>query len=144
MKYIPVNAKDRSHIGTHWNRKYLRTVQAILNVTHGAVMPRRDFFEKAFGRNIYEFNKLLIMPEDYVYYRMYCEDKGLVRAWNNKLQSLKSSLNGDYEEAMKYIYKNKFRNLPEMFIDKDIMNFLNHYKNRVALSDYRNWKELRK
>ena len=143
MKYIPVNAKDRSHIGLHWNRKFLRTIQAILNVTHGAVMPKRGFFERAFGRNMDEFNKLLIMPEDYVYYRTYCEDKGFVKDWNNNLQDLKNSLNGNYEEALEYIIKNKFRNLPEMFINKDIMNLLNHYKNRVVLSDYKDWKELR-
>ncbi len=84
------------------------------------------------------------MPEDYVYYRRYCEDKGLAKDWYNKLKDLKNSLNGDYEEALEYINKNKFRNLPVMFISKDVMSLLNYYKNRVDLSDYKDWKELRK
>lgn len=143
MKYIPVNAKDRSYIGQHWNRKFLRTIQAILNVTHGAVMPKKDFFERAFGRNLEEFERLLFMPEDYVYYRNYCEEKGFVKKWDKKLIILKNSSNGSYEEALEYIHKNKFTNLPEIFINKDIMKLLNHYKSRVNLSDYVVWKELR-
>jgi len=144
MKYIPINDKNRYYIyEPYWKRKYLRTVQAILNVTHGAVMPRRDFFERAFGKNIEEFKRLLIMPEDYVYYRNYCEETGLVNKWENQIKNLKNSFNGSYEEALSYIHKNSFTNLPEMFINENVMDLLIHYKNRVDLTKYKKWKELK-
>ena len=41
MRYIPLKAKDRD-VDTgnnHWNKKYLRAVQVILNVMKGPVMP---------------------------------------------------------------------------------------------------------
>lgn len=79
MKYILIVDKDRTFIGDNWNRKYLRTIQTILNVSHGAVMPRLDFFDKAFGKDVEEFKKLLLMPEDYVYYRFFAEENGLTK-----------------------------------------------------------------
>jgi hypothetical protein len=32
MKYVPLDAKDRSYIGKHWNKRLLRGVQCILLV----------------------------------------------------------------------------------------------------------------
>jgi hypothetical protein len=51
MKYIPLGAKDRSYIGTHWNRQYIRGVQCILLATHGMVSPNAVFFRAAFGNS---------------------------------------------------------------------------------------------
>ncbi|MBI4377921.1 MAG: cobalamin-binding domain-containing protein, partial [Nitrospinae bacterium] len=69
MKYIPVTHKDRKFVGKHWNPRYLRGIQCILNATHGVVGPKRKFIEAAFGKNINEFKKLLLMPDDYIIYR---------------------------------------------------------------------------
>jgi len=66
MKFIPLNAKDRSHIGTHWNKKMLRGIQCVLLATRGLVSPKQDFFEAAFGEDFYEFMKIILMPEDYI------------------------------------------------------------------------------
>jgi hypothetical protein len=65
MRYIPVTSKDRNFVGKHWTPKYLRSIQCILQATHGVVSPRKEFFEAAFGKNIKKFMKLLIMPADY-------------------------------------------------------------------------------
>ena len=50
---------NRDYIGEHWNRKFIRTIQAILNSTKGKVGKGHDFFCKAFGANEEEFFKLL-------------------------------------------------------------------------------------
>lgn len=67
MKYIPLKgnaSQDRSYIcEPYWNWQYIRGVQRILNVLKGAVMPREDFFFRAFGENEKEFIKILFMPE---------------------------------------------------------------------------------
>jgi hypothetical protein len=64
MKYIPLNATDRSFIGTHWNRKYLRAIQRMLIPTQGKGVSSRSFFEADFGKNVEEFIENLAMPED--------------------------------------------------------------------------------
>ncbi|MCK5604863.1 cobalamin-binding domain-containing protein, partial [Candidatus Pacearchaeota archaeon] len=69
MKYIPLNSKNRRHIGKHWHRKMIRGVQCILLATKGMVSPRREFFEAAFGRDEKEFREICMMPEHYIIYR---------------------------------------------------------------------------
>ena len=64
MKYIPLNATDRSFIGTHWNKKYLRAVQRMLIPTQGKGVSTRSFFEADFGKTVEEFIENLAMPED--------------------------------------------------------------------------------
>jgi hypothetical protein len=64
MKYIPLNATDRSFVGTHWNKKYLRAVQRMLIPTQGKGISSRSFFEADFGNSAEEFIENLAMPED--------------------------------------------------------------------------------
>lgn len=64
MKYIPLNALDRTYIGTNWNAKYLRAVQRMLIPTQGKGVSSRSFFEADFGKTVEEFIENLAMPED--------------------------------------------------------------------------------
>jgi hypothetical protein len=41
MKYIPLDARDRSYIGENWNKRLLRGVQCILLATKGKVSPKK-------------------------------------------------------------------------------------------------------
>ncbi len=68
MRYIPLDAKDRGvNTGnSKWNKRYLRSVKIILNVTKGPVMPGSEFFYQAFGRDAEEFKAILLMPEDFI------------------------------------------------------------------------------
>ncbi|MBQ9487608.1 MAG: hypothetical protein IJU91_07405 [Selenomonadaceae bacterium] len=79
MKYHPLRDteyfRNRDYIGKHWNRKFIRAIQAILNVIKGKVGRGREFFEKAFGKNLAEFHNLLWMPETMIIYRKKYEDK---------------------------------------------------------------------
>lgn len=145
MKYIPIDSKDRDFIGDNWNRKFLRTIQAILNVTHGSVMPKKPFFEKAFGKNIKEFNYLLYMPEDYVYYRYYCEDKriGLTQSWKKAFRVIEKDRK-KYSNIFEIIESNNFKNLDLTSFDKSEKNVLIHYVNRVNLKEFNKWKLMQK
>ncbi len=72
MRFIPLDAKSRD-IDTgngNWNRRYLRGVQVILNVTRGPVMPGREFFLQAFGRDAEEFKTILLMPDEFIRNRL--------------------------------------------------------------------------
>lgn len=87
MKYIPIRGRDRTFVGDHWTRRNLRGVQCILNATHGVVGPKRKFFEAAFGKNVREFKKLILMPDDYIIYRKIHENNGAAE-WNKLYESL--------------------------------------------------------
>jgi len=64
MKYIPLNATDRSFVGTYWNKKYLRAVQRMLIPTQGKGVSTRSFFEADFGATAEVFIENLAMPEE--------------------------------------------------------------------------------
>ena len=104
MKYIPVTNKDRNFVGKRWTPKYLRSIQCILQATHGVVSPRMEFFEAAFGRSVKEFKKLLIMPADYIIYREHHKDNGTAE-WSDLLSSLTPNQRKDF---LKIVKKNGF------------------------------------
>jgi hypothetical protein len=106
MKYIPVNAKDRTFIDSpRWNWYFLRSVQRILRVVKGIVMPGEDFFKRAFGENQDEFMKILHMPEN-VLMKRGREPGSEEKNWRNKFRLLT-----EYEkmELLKVLCENKTR-----------------------------------
>jgi len=76
MKYVPLNVKDRSYIGKHWNKRLLRGVQCIILITQGKISPHLEFFEAAFGSNQREFIKIAMMPDEYIIYREHYKHNG--------------------------------------------------------------------
>ena len=115
MKYCPIDDpkyfSNRDYIGRHWNRKFIRAIQAIINATKGKVGRGREFFEKAFGKNLSEFRELLYMPETLIIYRMRYEDN-LTKDWRGKFLALDAD---ERLEAERTIEQNKFS-------DEDISN----------------------
>lgn len=125
MKYHPITnvsnpygidfSHNRDYIGTHWNRKYIRAIQAILNSTKGKVGKGQTFFFKAFGRTEEEFLELLEMPETFILYRFFFEwldeqPNGLGTnhwrtAWNECQLNLSSER---WMELLDYIHTNVF------------------------------------
>jgi hypothetical protein len=90
MKFIPLDAIDRSFVGKNWTKKQLRGVQVILNATHGVVGPKRPFVERAFGHTPEEFDTLLWMPEEYLMFREKHE-KTSAREWKDQFESLREN-----------------------------------------------------
>jgi hypothetical protein len=81
MKYAPIDEKDRSYIGKHWNRKFLSAVSVILNVTKGVVVKEIDFFYEAYGKNEEEYLIILTMPDEFIRWRHFFRDNGLIAFW---------------------------------------------------------------
>lgn len=89
MKYHPLygeHSHDRSFIGEHWNKKYIRAIQAVLNRTKGMIGRGTTYFHKAFGKNLGEYMTLLEMPDAMIIYRFFFE-------WLNKFDHPLSSKN---------------------------------------------------
>ena len=129
MKYHPIEDPDyfsnRDYIGKNWNRKFIRTIQAILNSTKGKVGKGKDFFEKAFGKNEDEFEKLLLMPESMIVYRFYFEGIGLTEQWWNDYQKLSEEQKNIVNPI---IYSNDFDNYEDFVDDMECINVLSYYR----------------
>lgn len=126
MKYIPVDETDRKKfIGKKWSLKSIRTIQAISNVTKGVIGAGSSFFRKAFGNDVNEFQKLIIMPEDYIIYRKESEKNGNTDKWWKQYSSLTER---QKEETNDIIHKNDFQNIEKLTEDKAILEVLKHYK----------------
>jgi hypothetical protein len=79
MKFHPVDDPkyfyNRDFIGEHWNKKFIRAIQAVLNSTKGKIGRGKSFFEEAFGKDLDEFRKILLMPEAFIIYRRKYDSK---------------------------------------------------------------------
>jgi len=127
MKYIPVTDKNRGdYVGEHWNKKYIRAIQSVLNVTKGSVSPGESFFYKAFGKSIDEFHKIMLMPESYIIQRFASEEAGYTAIWWSEYMSLANEVKSNVD---KIILSNNFHadgNGPPL-TEETAINFLRHY-----------------
>ena len=129
MKYHPIEDPDyfsnRDYIGVNWNRKFIRTIQAILNSTKGKVGKGKEFFEKAFGKDLDEFFKLLYMPEAMIIYRLYFERIGLTDEWWQAY----CELTEDELSIVKPIIENNDFSMIDSFSNNSrIKNVIRYYK----------------
>lgn len=103
MRYQPVNRQDRGHIGTNWNSYYLRSMQVILQATHGIVSGAPEFFRKAFGDTYEEYESILLRPHHYVFNRYWYEQFN-GRAEFESFQSVMRTLADDEKtELLEYL-----------------------------------------
>ena len=148
MKYHPIIGADRFNrdfLGEHWNRKYIRAIQAVLNAIKGKVGSGnadkgKEFFEKAFGRNEDEFFKILEMPETFILYRFFFEWLGdkkkypvSTNAWWQCWHETFAKLNeGETEELKNIIHENRFSSIPKKYenpIFSKLLDFYINYRN---------------
>jgi len=124
MKYIPLNAKNRSHVGKHWNKKLLRGIQCILIATRGMVTTKLDFFEAAFGTSPEEFRLIAMMPEHYIINREKYKNNGAER-WRRMFKLLTDNQRGELIEAISS--RNKILEMLTKSRSKKIKSILIHY-----------------
>jgi len=73
MRYLPTDRPDRSHVGSQWTRYQLRSMQLVLQATHGVVSGNPTFFRRAFGDTSEEFERILLMPHAFIFNRDWYE-----------------------------------------------------------------------
>ncbi|MBT3207911.1 MAG: hypothetical protein HN704_06285 [Bacteroidetes bacterium] len=139
MKFHPINGEkhlNRSYLGENWNRKYIRAIQTVLNATKGKIGRGKSFFYKAFGKDINEFEKILIMPETYILFRYFFEDSGYTENWWNEFESYENS----EKEKIKIIIKNnEFKGFNKNGLKKQSIDFIEkHYL--ISREDIKNPK----
>jgi hypothetical protein len=101
MRYTPLDSRDRTYRGKHWNKKMISGLQRIMTVTQGIVMPERSFFERAYGKTPEEFEAYCAMP-DYLIMssRRKDEDNPEAAAWRDGFLQLTPSQKKEYWEVI--------------------------------------------
>ncbi|RWP83809.1 MAG: radical SAM protein [Mesorhizobium sp.] len=73
MRYQPTDRPDRGHVGEKWSRYQLRSMQIILQATHGIVSGAPTFFRRAFGDTFEDYQRILLLPHDFIFNRDWFE-----------------------------------------------------------------------
>jgi hypothetical protein len=119
MRYQPTDLPVRSHIGAHWNRYFLRSVQLVLQATHGVVSGEPEFYKAAFGSTHEEFEEILSRPHHMIFNRHWYErydGRGELEDYRSRMRRLSAS---ERTELIAFLsarnpaeYANDLRELP--------------------------------
>ena len=114
---------NRDFIGTNWNKKFIRAVQAVLNSTKGCIGRGLEFFYEAFGSDEDRFWTIMWMPEAFIIYRMKFKDN-LAKKWEQAFKALPA----DKLAVVKGIVANNtFKDIDLSKYDQDIQYVLQFY-----------------
>lgn len=144
MKYHPIRKNEgdtedfshnRDYIGKHWNRKYIRAIQAILNSTKGKIGRGQSFFQEAFGKNEEEYMDLLEMPESFIIYRFFFKwldgrNVGIgTKHWREAWKECKNTVSEErWEDICQVIHANVFNHaILDDFEEPVIKRLLRYY-----------------
>jgi hypothetical protein len=100
MRFQPTNRPDRTHVGENWTRYQLRSMQIILQATHGVVSGDPDFFKRAFGDTCQDFEELLWYPHHYIFNRDWYEKYDGVPELN-EYRAIKSKLTATEQSELR-------------------------------------------
>ena len=129
MKYHPIRDpkyfRNRDFIGVHWNRKFVRAVQAVLNATKGKIGRGKSFFAEAFGQDIDGFFDILWMPETFIIERMKYKEN-LTKEWRAAFLSLEGAAR---KEAREIIAANDFSEAVTAQVERaEVRDLLRYYR----------------
>ncbi len=126
MRYTPIHARDRRHVGPKWTPKHIRGLQCILNVTKGLVSHRGDLFLEAFGDSPDEFEKIVLMPEKYILHRFEHRDNG-ARKWRRDFRLLKDGVREEFIRLISQNNKEMLRDAYPKTKSRPMKRLLEHY-----------------
>ena len=133
MRFQPTNRPDRGHIGEKWARFELRSMQIMLQATHGVVSGEPDFFRRAYGDTVEEFQRNLMMPHDMIFNRDWYE-RFDGRAEYDQFMAESRRLSPDRLHELKTLLSSadpsRYGTLPDLTDDAGIRSILQFYMPR--------------
>lgn len=130
MRFQPTNRPDRGHVGEKWSRYELRSMQIILQATHGVVSGEPTFFRRAFGDTVAAYETILMMPHDMIFNREWY-DRLDGRAEYDEYLAEASRLSPEGRNELKTLLSScdprHYHLLPDMTDDGGIRSILQFY-----------------
>jgi hypothetical protein len=130
MRYQPTNRPDRGHIGEKWSRYELRSMQIILQATHGVVSGEPDFFRRAFGDTFADYERILLMPHDMIFNRDWYEHLGGKAEYiqfHAELARLSPARRDELKQLVSSVDPRHFALLPDQIDDDALRSILRFY-----------------
>jgi hypothetical protein len=147
MRYQPTDLPERSHVGEKWNRYFLRTMQIILQATHGIVSGSPQFFKRAFGDTYDEFENILIRPQHFVFNREWFEKLGgrpEFDEYTSKLGCLSASQRTELVRLISSVDPRHFKRVQAQCDDAKIRSVLDHYLPIPKSQEQKIWAKVKK
>jgi hypothetical protein len=145
MRYQPTDLPTRSHIGEKWTKYQLRSMQVILQATHGVVSGYPAFFKRAFGESIEGFENMLLRPHHYTFNRDWYEEmegKPQFEAYLSKFSHLTTS---EKATLLFLLSSNEPRNYASLTTDKTVnlklRDILHHHIPLTVAEETRIWEK---
>ena len=131
MRYQPTDRPDRQHVGPGWTRYQLRSMQVILQATHGVVTGDPAFFKYAFGDAEADFSDMLATPHDFIFNRGYYEredPEGRLGEFRSELGKLGAADRAELLCLLSSCDPSAFRHLPGKSSSKQVGRILRFYE----------------
>jgi hypothetical protein len=143
MRYQPTNLDNRSYVGEKWSRYELRSMQLILQATHGVVSGAPDFFRRAFGSTVEQFEELLLRPHHFIFNREWYENgngAGELADYRGAFKKLDAKQQSDLRRLLSSCDPRDIRKLPAHTSDSAIRAILPFYVPLSKVDEALIWK----
>jgi hypothetical protein len=130
MRYQPTNRPDRGHIGDKWSRFELRSMQIILQATHGIVSGEPTFFKRAFGDTAADYQRILLLPHDFIFNRDWYDrfgGRGEFDEFQAHFNRLAPSELDELRTLLSSVHPREFPSLPSQATSGPLKNVLRFY-----------------
>jgi hypothetical protein len=130
MRFQPTNRPDRGHVGEKWSRYELRSMQIILQATHGVVSGEPAFFRRAFGDTFAEYEKILLMPHDMIFNRDWydrLDGRAEYDQFRSEFDRLSISRRDELKQLLSSVDPRHFAALAETADDAGLRSILRFY-----------------
>jgi hypothetical protein len=142
MRFQPTDLPNRSFIGERWSRYQLRSMQLILQATHGVVSGAPTFFKRAFGESYSEFEDILLRPHHFIFNREWYEHlggKGEFDEFRSEFCRLSESDRLELTALLSSVGPKEFAFLPTQTANSRVRKILPFYKPLPKSDESRIW-----
>lgn len=130
MRYQPTDLPQRSYVSEGWTRYELRSLQLVLQATHGVVSGAPDFFRRAFGADVEAFRRILLLPQHFIFNREWFEaegGRGQLDDYETAIRRLSASQKTELLVKLSSRDPSRFRDLRDEEDDDQLRRVLNFY-----------------
>jgi hypothetical protein len=131
MRFQPTDLPNRSHVGEKWSRYQLRSMQLILQATHGVVSGAPSFFKRAFGDSYKDFEDILLRPHHFIFNRDWYErldGKSEFEDFIGEFGRLSPSDKTELLNLLSSVEPRDIRRLPRETTNAKVQSILHFYK----------------
>jgi len=142
MRFQPTDLPNRSHVGEKWSRYQLRSMQLILQATHGVVSGAPTFFKRAFGDSYQDFESILLRPHHFIFNRDWFEHLGGKPEFDEFTSAFAQLSASDKHELIELLSSVEPREIGRLFkraANSRVRSILRFYKPLAKESEEKIW-----